>query len=56
MANIPDLTRLPRFATRPEPAVTTERIATFNTAIKRQAARYRVPLVDLFAKRWREAA
>jgi acyl-CoA thioesterase I len=50
MANVPDLTRLPRFAARPEPAVTTERIRTFNTAIARQAGRYRVPLVDLFAQ------
>ena len=50
MANVPDLTRLPRFATRPAPTVTTERIVAFNAAIKRQAARYRVPLVDLFAQ------
>jgi lysophospholipase L1-like esterase len=50
MANVPDLTRLPRFAARPEPAVTVERIRAFNTAIARQAARHRVPLVDLFAQ------
>jgi lysophospholipase L1-like esterase len=50
MANIPDLTRLPRFAARAEPAVTRERIGAFNTAIARQAGRYRVPLVDLFAQ------
>jgi lysophospholipase L1-like esterase len=50
MANIPDLTRLPRFTARPTPTVTTERIGAFNQAIARQAARYRVPLVDLFAQ------
>ena len=50
MANIPDLTKLPRFRTRPEPTVTPDRVRTFNEAIARQAARYRVPLVDLFAQ------
>lgn len=50
MANVPDLTRLPRFVRRPEPAVTAERIGAFNAAIARQAQRYRVPLVDLFAQ------
>lgn len=50
MANIPDLTRLPRFRTRPEPTVTPDRVRTFNEAIARQSARYRVPLVDLFAQ------
>jgi lysophospholipase L1-like esterase len=50
MGNIPDLTRLPRFAARPQPTVTLERIGTFNAALARQAARYRVPLVDLFAQ------
>jgi lysophospholipase L1-like esterase len=50
MANLPDLTRLPRFAARPQPTVTAERIRTYNEAIARQAARYRVPLVELFAQ------
>jgi lysophospholipase L1-like esterase len=50
MANIPDLTKLPRFTARPSPAVSSERIRTFNQAITRQAARYRVPLIDLFAQ------
>jgi acyl-CoA thioesterase-1 len=50
MANIPDLTRLPRFRARPLPTVTTERIRAFNAAIERQAASYRVPVVDLFAQ------
>jgi acyl-CoA thioesterase-1 len=50
MANVPDLTRLPRFRLRPEPTVTAERVRAFNEAIARQATRYRVPLVDLFAQ------
>lgn len=50
IANIPDLTRLPRFIARPEPAVTVERVGAFNAAIARQAQRYRVPVADLFAQ------
>jgi acyl-CoA thioesterase I len=50
MANVPDLTRLPRFRARPEPTVTADRIRAFNEAIVRQATHYRVPLVDLFAQ------
>jgi acyl-CoA thioesterase-1 len=50
IANLPDLTRLPRFVERPEPAVTLERIRAFNAAITRQAKRYDVPVVDLFAQ------
>jgi acyl-CoA thioesterase-1 len=50
IANVPDLTRLPRFMQRPQPTVTAERVRTFNEAIGRQATRYRVPLVDLFAQ------
>ncbi|HEX2116548.1 MAG TPA: GDSL-type esterase/lipase family protein [Alphaproteobacteria bacterium] len=50
MANVPDLTRLPRFRARSAPTVTAERVRAFNEAIGRQAARYRVPLVDLFAQ------
>lgn len=50
MANIPDLTRLPRFTARPLPTVTLERIGAFNAALGRQATRYRVPLIDVFAQ------
>jgi lysophospholipase L1-like esterase len=49
-ADVPDLTRLPRFRVNPPPAVTAERVRVFNAAIARQAARYRVPLVPLFAQ------
>lgn len=48
IANIPDLTRLPRFAARPEPTVTAERVRTFNAAIARQAERHEIPVVNLF--------
>jgi acyl-CoA thioesterase I len=48
IANIPDLTKLPRFAARPEPTVTAERVRAFNAAIMRQAQRHDVPLVNLF--------
>lgn len=48
IANIPDLTKLPRFAARPEPTVTAERLRTFNAAIARQAQRHEIPLVNLF--------
>jgi acyl-CoA thioesterase I len=50
IANLPDLTRLPRFVERPEPAVTLERVRAFNAAIARQARRHDVPVVDLFAQ------
>jgi acyl-CoA thioesterase I len=50
IANIPDLTQLPRFRGRPAPTVTRERVRAFNEAIARQARRYDVPVVDLFAQ------
>jgi acyl-CoA thioesterase-1 len=48
LANVPDLTRLPRFVERPSPAVTTARIMAFNTAIERQALSFAVPVVHLY--------
>jgi lysophospholipase L1-like esterase len=50
IADIPDLTSLPRFAARPEPRVTAERVRAFNAAIARQARRYDVPVVELSAR------
>jgi lysophospholipase L1-like esterase len=50
IANIPDLTQLPRFRARPEPTVTRERVRAFNAAIARQAERHDVPVVDLLAQ------
>jgi lysophospholipase L1-like esterase len=49
LANVPDLTQLPRFLLDPDSDVTTARISAFNTAIARQAAAYNIPLVDLFS-------
>jgi lysophospholipase L1-like esterase len=48
MANVPDMTQVPRFLIDPDPDVTIQRIAAFNDAIVRQAAVYSVPIVDLF--------
>ena len=47
IADIPDLTQLPRFRAKPEPSVTRERIAAFNQAIGRQADKHRAALVKL---------
>jgi len=48
-ANIPDLTRLPRFRGAPDDDVTRDRIEAFNEAIADQAEDYDVLLVDLFS-------
>jgi acyl-CoA thioesterase-1 len=45
MADIPDLTRVPRFVEHPSPVVTSERVDAFNAAIRRQAQAFEVPLV-----------
>ena len=47
MANIPELTDLPRFREDPDPDVTEDRVEAFNEAIERQAERFDVPIVDL---------
>jgi acyl-CoA thioesterase I len=49
VANLPDLTMLPRFRASPNPRVSPERIAAFNRAIAEEAKRVDAPLVDLFA-------
>lgn len=49
LANIPDLTILPRFLLDPDSDVTVDRVSAFNLAIARQAEAYAVPLVDLYA-------
>ncbi|GAK59854.1 lipolytic protein G-D-S-L family [Candidatus Vecturithrix granuli] len=49
LANIPDLTLLPRFLIDPDPDVTVDRVHAFNLALARQAGVYAVPLVDLYA-------
>jgi lysophospholipase L1-like esterase len=47
IADIPDLTKSPRFRTRPSPVVTSNRIAAFNRVIEKQASAFNVPVVRL---------
>jgi acyl-CoA thioesterase-1 len=47
LANIPNLTELPRFREEPDPDVTEDRIDAFNEAIGRQAGEFEVAIVDL---------
>ena len=49
LANIPDLTILPRFLIDPDSDVTVERVSAYNAAITRQATSYNVPLIDLYS-------
>jgi len=49
MANVPDLTILPRFVIAPDPDVTADRVNAYNQVIARQTAAYQIPLVDLYA-------
>jgi lysophospholipase L1-like esterase len=50
IANLPDLTQLPRFRAQPSPAVTEARVRAFNQAIGDEARRANALLVDLFAQ------
>jgi lysophospholipase L1-like esterase len=54
VANLPDMTMLPRFRSSPNPSVTPERVAAFNRAIAEEAKRVDAQLVDLFASPVRE--
>jgi acyl-CoA thioesterase-1 len=47
VANIPELTELPRFEEEPDPDVTEQRIEAFNQAIERQAGEFDASVVDL---------
>jgi lysophospholipase L1-like esterase len=47
IADLPDLTRIPRFRDRPSRAVTTARVRAFNAAILEQADDFDVPVVRL---------
>lgn len=47
VANLPDLTQLPKFIDDPDPDVTQARVAAYNGAIRRQAARTGAALVDI---------
>jgi len=50
IANIPDLTKLPRFVDNPNSGVTLERIKAFNSSIELQASIFGIPVVDLFSE------
>ena len=50
VANLPDLTQLPRFRSNPSPAVTIERVQAFNRAIEQEAKDVDAPVVNLFAQ------
>ena len=54
VANVPDLTQLPRFRSTPSPAVTIERVRAFNRAIEQEANDVEAPVVNLFAQPVRE--
>jgi acyl-CoA thioesterase I len=49
VANVPDLTQLPRFRTTPSPTVTTSRVDAFNRAIAEETRSAGGSLVDLHA-------
>lgn len=49
VANLPDLTMLPRFRASPNTSVTAERVAAFNRVIAEEAKRAEASLVDLLA-------
>jgi len=50
IANLPDLTSIPRFVMTPDEDVTLERVIAFNDVIARQAAANDAPVVDLFSE------
>jgi acyl-CoA thioesterase I len=50
VANLPDLTQLPRFRSDPSPVVTIGRVQAFNRAIEQEARAADAPLVNLFAQ------
>ena len=50
MANLPDLTKLPRFEADPDPDVTAERVTGYNAVITAEAGERGIPLVDLFSE------
>lgn len=54
IANLPDLTRLPRFQRNPDPRVTFARISAYNVAIEQEAREVKASLVDLFEQPVRE--
>jgi acyl-CoA thioesterase-1 len=49
IANVPNLTEVPRFVEEPDRDVTISRLRSFNSAIARQAKAYNALLVDLYS-------
>jgi lysophospholipase L1-like esterase len=54
IANLPDLTRLPRFRQQPNPHVNKSRIQAYNAVIAEEAGDAGASLVDLFAQTVRD--
>ncbi len=54
IANLPNLTRLPRFQREPNPRVTVATIKAYNDAIEQEAREVKASLVDLFVQPVRE--
>ena len=54
VANLPDLTQLPRYRTTPIPSVTVDRVKAYNRAIETEATSVGASLVNLFAQPVRE--
>jgi len=50
VANLPDMTRLPRFRNQPSPNVTIDRIRAFNQAIEQEVRASNARLVNLFGE------
>jgi lysophospholipase L1-like esterase len=50
VANLPDMTQLPRFRREPSRTVTLERLRAFNQAIEQEARRVNARLLNLFAE------
>ena len=55
VANLPDLTQIPRYRQSPAPSVTLDRVKAFNKAIESEVESVGGELVDLFAEPVREA-
>ena len=50
IANLPELTELPRFRSEPDPDVTAQRVVAFNQVITSAADERGLPLIDLFSE------
>jgi len=50
VANLPDLSELPKFQQEPDSDVTTARVNAYNSAIQRVANDFGAPVIDLFSQ------